>query len=277
MPPSMDDLSTVPINDVLDQAEHRLTLQLKRQDGHYSKYNGTAGFPTDTGSWVRLAWRRPDRFDADSWSGFEAAAAIQDVPRPTWSAAASWSDPGRQVVWRADEMTRIDAPALSSTADITTDPHLPDQWWTDLRAALTNLAAYKTSRTAMSQAHLTARIHEIYGDNVDTAITDWACAHGDLGYANLCGPELAILDWESWGMAPVGWDVACLWNASLSVPGLAARVESTFADALDTRSGRLSRLLLCANVARAFRRSGTPSPLTTRMEAIADSLLDALT
>lgn len=277
MQPSMDDLSTIPINDVLDQTEQRLALQLKRQDGHYSKYNGTAGFPTDTGSWVRLAWRRPGRLDIQSWTGFEAAAAIQDVPRPMWSAAASWSDPVRQVVWRADEMTRVDAAALSATADITTDPDLPDQWWHDLKAALTNLAAYETNRIAMGQAHLTTRIHEIYGERVDTTIADWACAHGDLGYANLCGRELAILDWESWGMAPVGWDAACLWNASLAVPGLAARVESTFSDVLDTRSGRLSQLLLCANVARAFRRTGTSGPHTMCMAATADMLLRELT
>lgn len=27
----------------------------------------------------------------------------------------------------------------------------------------------------------------------------WTTAHGDLHYANLCGPDLCMLDWECWG------------------------------------------------------------------------------
>ncbi|MEU6254323.1 aminoglycoside phosphotransferase [Streptomyces sp. NPDC047043] len=276
MQPSLENLSTVPIDDVLDSAEQRLGRQLKRQDGHYSKYNGSAGFPTDTGTWVRLAWRRPDKLNTQAWTGFEAAAAITGVPRPEWFAAASWTDLRREVVWRIDEMTRMDGGALSSSGDIGADPQLPDQWWSDLHAALTSLAGHTTDRVSMSQTHLTSRIQEVYGDEIDTTITDWACAHGDLGYANLCGPSLGILDWESWGMGPVGWDAACLWTASLPVPHLAERVLSLFDDVLSTRTGRLSRLLLCANTARAFKRTGTPGPQTDTMTAVAESLLREL-
>lgn len=276
MLPPMDDLSTVPLDDVLDTVERRLDLRLKRQDGHYSKYNGTAGFPTDAGTWVRLAWRRTRKINTQAWTGFEAAASIEGVPRPEWSAAAVWTDTSRGLIWRADEMTLIEDGALSSTADVATDPLLPEQWWTDLHSALTNLAGHTTNRVCMSQIHLSSRIHEIYGEHVDTTITDWSCAHGDLGYANLSGPRLSILDWESWGMAPTGWDAACLWNASLTVPALADRVLSLFDGVLSTRSGRLSRLLLCANTARAFKRTGVRAPLTEEMTALADVLLDQL-
>jgi hypothetical protein len=272
----MDDLSTVAIDDVLDNVERRLGRQLKRQDGHYSKYNGTAGFPTDAGTWARLAWRRTGRINTQAWTGFEAAASIEGVPSPQWYAAAVWSDEARGVVWRADEMTLMPDPALSPTANITTDLLLPEQWWSGLQSALTALAGHATDRVCMSQAHLTSRIEEIYGEDVDTTVTDWACAHGDLGFANLCGPRFAILDWESWGTGPVGWDAACLWAASLAVPTVAERVLDLFDDVLSTRSGRLSRLLLCANSARAFKRSGTPAPLTETMAAAADSLLSEL-
>lgn len=274
--PDLDDLSTVPLEDVLESVELRLGRQLKRQDGHYSRYNGTAGFPTTSDTWVRLAWRRSGKLNSQAWTGFEAAGAIGGVPHPEWLAAGTWLDASRGVVWRADEMTRVDDPALSATGDITTDPRLPEQWWTDLRSALTNMAGHSTDRVCMSQAHLSARIHEVYGGDVDTTITDWACAHGDLGYANLCGPRLTIIDWESWGMGPVGWDAACLWSASLTVPALAGRVLTLFDDVLSTRTGRLSRLLLCANTARAFRRTGNAAPLTATMAAAADSLISEL-
>lgn len=272
----MDDLSTVPIDDVLDGVEQRLGRQLKRQDGHYSKHNGSAGFPTDAGTWVRLAWRRAARINTQAWTGFEAAAAIEGVPRPQWFAAATWFDTTRDVVWRADEMTRAEDPTVSAAADIVTDPLLPERWWTDLEFALTSLASHDTDRVAMPEAHLTTRIHEMYGDGIDTTVADWACAHGDLGFANLCGPRLAILDWESWGMAPVGWDAACLWSASLQVPTLAEQVLDRFDNVLSTRSGRLSRLLLCANTARAFKRTGIPAPLTETMAATAETLLAEL-
>ncbi|MFD5629960.1 aminoglycoside phosphotransferase [Streptomyces sp. NPDC127072] len=270
---TLDDLSTVPLDDVLDDVERRLGLQLKREDGHFSKYNGTAGFRTNEATWVRLAWRRTEKIDAQAWTGFEAAAAIEGVPRPEWSAAAVWTDPGRGVVWRADEMTLVEGGALSPTGDITTDPGLPAQWWTDLRTALMNLSVHSTDRVSMGQAHLTRRIHEVYGTDIDTTITDWACAHGDLGYANLCGPSLSIIDWESWGMGPVGWDEACLWSASLTVPTLAEQVEALFSTILSTRSGKLSRLLLCANVERALQRTGRKAPLTDTMADVAAALL----
>ncbi|MGW3031226.1 aminoglycoside phosphotransferase [Streptomyces sp. NPDC001178] len=276
MQATLDDLSTVQLDDVLDGVERRLGRQLKRQDGHFSRFNGTAGFRTNEGTWIRLAWRRPGEIDAQAWTGFEAAAAIEGVPRPEWSAAAVWTDQARGVVWRADEMTLVEDGALSATGDIATDPGLPEQWWDDLRTALTNLAEHSTDRVSMGQAHLSRRIHEVYGEDIDTTITDWACAHGDLGYANLCGPRLSLLDWESWGMGPVGWDAACLWSASLPIPALAERVQSVFSDLLSTRNGKLSRLLLCANVERAYRRTGTKAPLTDSMAVIAESLLHEL-
>ncbi|MER7684027.1 hypothetical protein [Streptomyces sp. NPDC097610] len=68
VPPGKDatseDLSTVPLDDVLDDVERRLGRQLKCDDGHFSKYNGTAGFRTDQATWVRLAWRRTEKIGA---------------------------------------------------------------------------------------------------------------------------------------------------------------------------------------------------------------------
>ena len=95
---TLDDLSTVPLDDILEDVERRLGHQLNRQDGHFSKHNGTAGFPTTEATWVRLTWRRADTIDTQAWTGFEAAASIQGVPRPEWSAAAVWTDSGRGVV-----------------------------------------------------------------------------------------------------------------------------------------------------------------------------------
>jgi len=276
MPPTMDDLSTIDHEDVLAEVEKRTGHVLDRSRAHYSRYNGTAGFPTSAGTWLRLAWVRPGGFSAQSWTWLEASVAIHDVPRPEWIAGATWYDHGREVVWRADEMSRAPAPALSPNGTIDRDPGLTDAWWSDLRTALGTLARYETGRVCVQQSHLSQRITEVYGDQVDTTVSEWACAHGDVGYANLTAAPLTILDWEDWGMAPVGWDAACLWSASLAVPTLADRVLAEFADVLDTRAGQLSRLLLCANVTRAHRRTGKAGPLTPAMEATTPTLLTAL-
>ncbi|MEU9120588.1 aminoglycoside phosphotransferase [Streptomyces sp. NPDC048506] len=276
MRPTMDDLSTISHEDVLAEAEKRTGRVLYRDRAHYSQYNGTAGFPTSAGTWVRLAWVRPGAFSAQSWTGLEASVAIEGVPRPNWFAASMWHDEGRGVVWRADEMSLATSPALSPAGTVDRDPSLAEAWWADLRTALGNLARHETSRVCVQQSHLSRRIGEVYGDQVDTTVAEWTCAHGDVGYANLTATPLTLLDWEDWGLAPAGWDAACLWSASLPVPVLAARVLNVFADVLNTRTGQLSRLMLCANVARAYRRTGKAGPLTGAMEAAAAELLASL-
>ncbi|MFC9581594.1 aminoglycoside phosphotransferase [Streptomyces yangpuensis] len=274
--PTMDDLRTVPHDDVLADAETRTGRVLDRDRGHYSRFNGTAGFPTGAGTWVRLAWCRPEQLSTAAWTGIEASVAIKGVPRPEWYAGSQWHDAGRGVVWRVDEMSRASSAAVSPIGSVDKEPDLPSDWWVALRHALALLAGHTTERVCLRQEHLTTRIREIYGDEVDTTVPDWACAHGDLGWSNVTAPEFTLLDWESWGRAPVGYDAACLWSASLAVPTLADRVLSEFTDLLGTRAGRLSRLMLCANIERAHRRSGRATAMTVPAAAAAAELLSLL-
>ncbi|MBT2408457.1 MULTISPECIES: hypothetical protein [unclassified Streptomyces] len=175
-------------------------------------------------------------------------------------------------------MSRATGLAVSATGTVDQDPNLPaDWWWAELRRALAALSGHHTDRACMRHEHLTGRIREVYSDTVDTTITDWACAHGDIGWANLTDPTLTLLDWEGWGRAPVGYDAACLRSASLPVPTLAARVLTEFHDVLDTRADRLSRLMPSANVERARRRSGKTTPLTAPAQEAARQLLASLT
>jgi hypothetical protein len=89
-----------------------------------------------------------------------------------------------------------------------------------------------------------------------------ATAHADLHWGNLTAPQCNLLDWEDWGLAPGGLDAATLWGFSLGVPSLAERVEREFRADLDTRSGKLAKLLFCANAAQAAARHGTQMPFT---------------
>jgi hypothetical protein len=72
---------------------------------------------------------------------------------------------------------------------------------------------------------------------------EWTTAHADLHWGNITGPQLYILDWESWRRAPAGYDVATLYCNSLLVPEVAARVRASAGRILDTTTGAVALLL----------------------------------
>ncbi|MET9796002.1 hypothetical protein [Nocardiopsis alba] len=84
------------------------------------------------------------------------------------------------------------------------------------------------------------------------------------------------MDWEDWGAAPRGYDAATLWGFSLGVPAVADRIRSEFEQDLETRAGRISRLLFCANVLRAYARSGKSMPFTEPARRAAEGLIEVL-
>ncbi|WP_143831849.1 hypothetical protein [Nocardiopsis sp. CNR-923] len=100
----------------------------------------------------------------------------------------------------------------------------------------------------------------------------WVSAHGDLHWNNITSPECFLLDWEGWGMAPLGYDAATLYCHSLLVPEAAARVREEFSDVLDTLDGARSQLLV---IARMLRRSthGDYPALVTPLHRLADRLI----
>jgi hypothetical protein len=68
----------------------------------------------------------------------------------------------------------------------------------------------------------------------------WTTAHADLHWGNLRGPELCILDWESWRPAPAGYDAATLYCNSLLHPPTARRLRAQ--PVFETRSGQIALL-----------------------------------
>lgn len=263
--------------DVLGEAERALGHTV--QPGTVSHGNGaeTAGFASDVGTWIRIQWRRCHAFSEQAWTGSEAASTLSGVMRPELLRAFRWVDAERNVVWRAEEMALVTSAVVAPRGSVSSDPRPSDEWWESLRTSLSALAEHSTSRVGMSQEHLSRRIAEIYGDAIDTTVTDWATAHADLHWGNLTAPECWILDWEDWGKAPRGLDAATLWGFSLGVPTLAARIEREFATDLAGRSGKLAQLLFCANAERAHRRTGMTMPFTDPARQAGHRLLRQLT
>lgn len=91
---------------------------------------------------------------------------------------------------------------------------------------------------------------------------------------NVTSPTCRVLDWEDFGLAPRGFDAAVLWVNSLAVPALAARVVDVFAAELECRTGRVSRLYVCAELIAAGREYA--GPLAEAVRAAADRLVTEL-
>ncbi|CRK55468.1 hypothetical protein [Alloactinosynnema sp. L-07] len=268
VPNPVFDVREQPHDDVLDRVERTLGVTLERSSVVFGIYGATEGFRTAAGTWVRVERRQRWRINSAVWVGLEAAATIRGVRKPEWFQGATWVDPERDVVWRADEVELVNAPIVDTPASAVT---LPGSWWTELRDSLAALGSHSTERVGMSQAHLTKRITEVFGD-LDTSVDEWATAHTDVHWGNLT-VDGYLLDWEDWGAGPRGLDAACLWQASLHDPELAARVQHEFSADMTSRSGKLAQLLQCANAVRIAARRGESTPLSVAAQAAADVLL----
>lgn len=264
-------------DDVVGEVERRLGVRLDRGAARTGAWLESAGYLTDRGTWARVDSRTVTSIQPQSWIGAEAASVIRDVPKPAWYQSASWTDADRGRVWRVDEMEMISEPVIASTgAGLTHMPELPEDWWEQLRTALASLARFRTFRVSGRQELVTRRISQVFGGAVDTAITEWATVHGDLHWGNLTAPNLYLLDWGDWGLAPRGNDVAALWGTSLAVPELADRVLSEFSDDLESRSGRIARLWVCSNILRNAARRKDLRPVAESAKIAADRLLKSL-
>jgi hypothetical protein len=61
-----------------------------------------------------------------------------------------------------------------------------------------------------------------------------------MHWCNLTAPEFSLLDWDSWGLAPLGYGPATAYCAALLVPDVAEAIYVAFRDQLETNDGRLS-------------------------------------
>lgn len=267
------DLRKTSFDDAVDRVQRALDVRLDM--GRAVVKRRSAGAATDRGTWVRIELRGLERLDGQGW-GLEAAAVLRDVPLPAWREGLSWFDAERGAMWRADETDLVTQAPVARAAAASA---LPGSWWESLRAALEALARHRTPRRAtpdcelITQERVTAGIERVFPGRVDSAVTEWSCAHADLNWANLTGPELRMLDWEDWGMAPRGLDAARLWFASLAEPGLAEQVRTHFAADLASRDGQLMALWECAGW---LEFADASDPLTAPAASAAARLINDL-
>lgn len=272
--PARVDLRSQSAAELLDRVVSRVEAAMQVQLDRTSlvRKRRSIGGRTERGTWVRVEARPWARLFGQG-NGVEAAAALAGVARPAWFAGVAWDDPERQVQWRADETALVSAAPVKPGGTLTLAPELDDRWWARLTTSLAALQGASTTRVAtvhtelMTQERITATIRGVFGDRVDTTVTQWAPAHADLNWANLTAPQCWILDWEDWGLAPQGLDAAQLWLASLAVPALAQRVAREFPDDLASRSGMVAALFFCCGLIAAGPEHAGPLAQPVAREA----------
>lgn len=200
--------------------------------------------------WLRVVSEEPQWAQGYAWTGNVDANTITNVVKPRVIDVVEWSEHD----WRsqrAELMTLVPGEPCSPTDVLRAPSDVPAEWWSDLRRSLDALAVTPTERVHADQTRVNERVRRRFGDHVDTVVTRWTTAHGDLHWANLLRPRLGVLDWELWGTAPAGTDAATLLCYGLLVPEVVGQVRDRFADVLDSPSGRVAQLYV---VARLLRR-----------------------
>lgn len=229
---------------------------------------------TDDG-WLRLAASPADRAGGKLWEGPQEAehAMPPAVRRPRLRERQTWVD--GEYAYLAELYDRVVAPTITRHSPVLrATPDLDDTWWEDLGVALDAIATVPTDRVAVRQAYLDRAMPQYLGVPVDTDAPAWTTAHGDLHWANVTGPTLALLDWEGWGIAPAGYDAALLHAYSLLVPGTAAAVRNRLAHILDTPSGRFAELVVITELLQTTTRGDNLDLEVPLRERLADLLED---
>jgi hypothetical protein len=210
--------------------------------GWHGRTLGRPVITPDGPAWLRLAAASLDRTDSTFWNGSrDAKDTIPEmVPRPRLRTIHDWNEqPWR---YRAELYDHVGEHPAATSPSLTTDPNLPASWWTSLRTALDTITTIPTDRHTTDQQYLDWAMPKFLSPSVNTRAPSWSTAHGDLHWANLCAPQLTMLDWEGWGLAPTGYDAATLHSYSLLVPDVAWHIRNEFADVLNTPAGRFAEL-----------------------------------
>jgi hypothetical protein len=224
-------------------------------------------------AWLRVVYDDPEWGVGDYLEGNVAANEIDGVPKPYVKKWREWDDDGRRL--RGELSTYIPDAPLSDGMLLGRELNPSELWLNRLRAALQALAVHPAPPHGVDSDDLGNGSLAFFGVPIDFASVPWTTAHGDLHWGNVTGPDLFILDWETWGRAPAGYDAATLYCTSLRRPRTARTLRAALADLLDTRPGKIAMLAVIIRLLR-FIDGGEHAPLAGQLREHANRVIDDL-
>jgi len=148
-----------------------------------------------------------------------------------------------------------------------------DRWISDLKSALDRISALPVQSTVLTADKVNTVVRARFGAEAPfLADGQLVTAHGDVNWSNVTCPGLSVLDWELWGGAPPGYDIAYLLTFSALEPALLARLEQAFAAELATVPAAI-RLYAIATMLHAVDDGWYPKSLNKPLHAMAARLL----
>lgn len=221
--------------------------------------------------WLRMSRTARRNAGRRRGEGVAGAAGLvpESVPRPRLHGVHDWTD--GDWAFHTEVLDYVTQPVVSpERADLDRDPRLPDEWWADLRRALDLLAEAEGVRTTVRDGWIERAFPQFLGIPAPGRV-ERVTGHGDLHWGNLTTAPLTLLDWERWGLVPLGYDAGLLHANSLLVPDVADRVRQEFGAVLDTPDGRAGELAALAEMLQAVARGWYPD-LAPRLLARAEAL-----
>ncbi|MFJ5101875.1 hypothetical protein [Streptomyces sp. NPDC088554] len=264
MPSPPDDATAERMRTALQRATQAFPVAVDGSEETWGWDGRSLSTAVAGGRWLRLSALPEDKAAEASWDGPEVAQKVLSnrVPRPRLHLVHTWLAAG--YAYRAEVYDRLQSPPLSRTALPPADLQLPDAWWTSLSDALAAVKEVRTDRVAIRQQRLHWALPRFLEVDINTEVPEWNTAHADIQWSNLVGPELSILDWERWGLAPTGYDEATLYISSLAAPEVAKQVWRTFEPVLSSPAGRFSQLVVASEFVQGMGRGnnmGLKEPL----------------
>lgn len=238
--------------------------------GHQGRTLGQpAHHPLHGPCWLRLTCTPADKTGGKLWEGTQdAAAAFPTVNKPALYAVYDGTVRDK-LAWRAELTQHVDTPVCSPEPVLSHELDLPGSWWSSLRADLETIATTATDRVAVRRQWIDRAVPAHTGRPAPV-IEHWQTAHGDCHFANLTTSGPVLLDFEGFGLAPVGYDPAMLYTYSLLAPKTAARVRTEF-PVLDSPAGQAALLVVIADLLQSASRGDHPE-LTRPLRAMLTTL-----
>ncbi len=223
---------------------------------HGRTLSSRAEHPERGSCWLRMLTAPHGKGTGKIWEGSRQAAALFDgrIHKPLLHDSMESRCDG--YAYQAELHEYVTEPICSPSPVLHTDPDLPTAWWDSLRTDLDHVSTVPTDRVAVRQEWVDRTVPRFL-DIPGPPITDWATAHGDLHTANLTAATPYLLDWEGFGLAPVGYDAAMLLAYSLLTPAFAHRVRDAF-PVLKTEPGRAAQIIVITELLQSASRGDHP-------------------
>jgi hypothetical protein len=226
-----------------------------RQAGEisYGRNGRSAGcvitHPSFRQRWLKAKWWPAGELQRFLWDGELLSIGFEEIKKPRLFGYFDWEALG--ICYRAIMMS-VAPPLVSKMPYPEREPVLEPQWWDQLKNAIAAIQAKQTDRIHITEEGMARRLSERFGLKLKLPFPLWQTAHGDCHWGNLTAPEFSLIDWETWGRAPYGFDVALLHVYSMAQPELVATLKGMFPSIMAPPEYDIVYLLAASEVMRVF-------------------------